>query len=439
MKRAVLCLLALGSSILARADPPVPTDAARQEAKRRHDVLVQDGFNFTHGWHVAAAEKLPRRLDLIIPETGEHVLSLWLETFGGEGLVRLLGADGHPWMELAGRTGELTVTREVAAGKYVLEIDTSKSKGGEVLFGVKGSVLSPCEVDTARVKEVPAVVSSGFSWPYLLFVPQQVRSPHLLVIPNNTDFSTENLDFLRASVSCEVARNAALASRLGTAMLIPLFPRPSIATEEENLYLHALSRASLETTVAAWVRVDLQLLAMIRHARARLQAQGVKAGAKVLLSGFSASGSFVNRFAFLHPQEVQAVASGSPGGWPLAPTVVFGGEPLPYPVGIADLEQLVGRPWDLKAAKRVRWFFFLGDSDENDAVRYRDSFSKANEELIFRRFGSKPVARWKIAERLYAERGLNARFALYPGAGHEVTPAMRADVEKFLLDAQQGP
>ena len=48
-------------------------------------------------------------------------------------------------------------------------------------------------------------------------------------------------------------------------------------------------------------------------------------------------------------------------------------------------------------------------------------------------------AQWNIAERLYAERGLNARFALYPGTGHEVTPAMRADVETFLREAQQRP
>jgi dienelactone hydrolase len=437
--RTVLCLVVLGISLPARAAPPVPPDAVRQQARAHHDALIQGGFNFTHGWRLAADEKLPRRLDLIVPESGEHVLSLWMAMLGGEGAIRLLGGDGRPWLELAGRTGELTVTRELAAGTYVLEIDASKAKGGEVLFGVKGSVLGPCEIDPARVKEVPAAVSSGFAWPYLLFVPDHVRSPHLLVVPNNTGFSTERVDFLRASASCEVARDAALASRLGAVMLVPLFPRPAIATEEENLYLHALSRASLETKVAAWARVDLQLLAMIRHARARLRSQGVKAGAKVLLSGFSASGSFVNRFALLHPEEVQAVASGSPGGWPVAPTAAFDGEALPYPVGIADLDRLAGRPLDVPAARRVRWLFFLGDGDENDAVPYRDSFSKAQEELIFRRFGKTPIARWKVAERLYAERGLRARFALYPGAGHRVTPAMRADVEKFFVEAQRRP
>lgn len=437
MKFTLLCLLVV-ASLPARAAPPVPDDAVRQEAKRRHDALIRDGFNFTRGWRIPAAEA-PRRIDVIFPETGEHVLSLWMATYGGEGSIRLLGSDGHPQLELAGRTGDVTVARNITAGKYVLEIDASAAKGGEVLFGVKGSVLAPCDLDTARVKEIPAGVQSGFAWPYLLFVPEHVRSPHLLVVPNNTGFATDDVDFLRASASCQLKRDAALATRLGTVMLVPLFPRPASAADGQYLYLHALSRASLETKVAAWARVDLQLLAMIRHARARVPVRADRAGSKVLLSGFSASGSFVNRFALLHPQEVLAVASGSPGGWPLAPTAAFEGEALPYPVGIADLEHLVGRPLDLAAARRVRFFFFLGDADDNDAVPYRDSFSKANEELIFRRFGAKPVARWKIAERLYAERGLSARFALYPGAGHEVTEAMVADIEKFFLEAQRAP
>jgi hypothetical protein len=32
----------------------------------------------------------------------------------------------------------------------------------------------------------------------------------------------------------------------------------------------------------------------------------------------------------------------------------------------------------------VRWFFFIGDRDQNDAVPYGDSFSKEDQELIFR-------------------------------------------------------
>jgi len=124
-------------------------------------------------------------------------------------------------------------------------------------------------------------------------------------------------------------------------------------------------------------------------------------------------------------------------GWPIAPVSADDGEKLPYPVGIADEEELTGRPFDLAHVRQVPFFFYLGDQDENDSVTYRDSFSKADEELIFRRFGKTPASRWKDAERLYAKAGLQAHFALYPGAAHSVTPEMAKDIATFFETAEE--
>lgn len=87
---------------------------------------------------------------------------------------------------------------------------------------------------------------------------------------------------------------------------------------------------------------------------------------------------------------------------------------------------------DPTALRQVRWFFFLGAEDSNDAVPFRDSFSKADEDLVFRRFGKTPVSRWKRAEQLYLRAGLDARFVLYPGTGHQVTEAMSRDIALFF-------
>jgi dienelactone hydrolase len=162
---------------------------------------------------------------------------------------------------------------------------------------------------------------------------------------------------------------------------------------------------------------------MIDHARAIL---GKEFDPRILISGFSAAGSFANRFAFLHPDRVRAAAVGSPGGWPLAPAADAA---LTYPVGIADLAALTGAAVDLPSLRRVHFFFFLGADDGNDAVPHRDSFSAADEALVMRRYGKTPVARWPAAKRLYAEAGLDAEFRLYPGVAHTVTPQMGADIE----------
>jgi hypothetical protein len=424
--------LALISALIAAAAGATdqkPPDPLVAEARRRNDALVADGFNMTQGWSLG---QKPVRFEFLLPKaSGEHRLSFWMEMREGEASVKLLGPDGAPLLAWAGRRGESDVTRALAAGRYVLEIDPTKTSGGRALFGVKGFLVHRCEMNAEFTSEQPAAPARGFHWPYVLYVPKTPRAGRLLVVPNNTGYTTDDVEMIRASATCEVRRQAALADALGTPLLVPLFPRPPIG-DDDNLYLHALTRAALLAEAPAFRRVDLQLLAMADDARAVLAAKGIAVDAKLLLSGFSASGSFVNRFAVLHPERVLAIACGSPGGWPIAPVETAEGTALPYPVGVADVRSLAGAPLDARALKAVAWLFFLGGGDANDAVIFRDSFSKADEEVVFRLFGPTPVLRWRKAESLYAKAGLDARFVLYPGVAHQVTPEIEADVAKFF-------
>ena len=433
----VVALALLGRCGVARA-ADAPTDPLRAEAARRHDTLVKDGFNLTHGFSFGGAGKNGIRVELVVPPSdGEHAIQIWAEALSGEVAVRFVAPDGKPLIVWSARSGETSLMRTLPAGQYVLEIDTSGSARARALLGVKGPVISRCPIEAARLTEHPADPSQGFHWPYLLYVPDKVHAPRLLVAPNNTGFATDDLPFLRASGLCEIAQRLGMADRLGVPLLVPLFPRPAVPSEAENLYLHALTRASLTTQVPAFRRVDLQLVAMMGDARNGLAHAGIAVSSRVLLTGFSAAGSFVNRFALLHPEQVLAVASGSPGGWPTAPVAEAAGEALTWPVGIADVEALTGKALDLRSLKKVAWFFFLGDQDRNDAVPFRDSFSKSQESIIFRLFGTEPVPRWKEAERLYKAPGLDARFRLYPGVGHVTTPEMDSEVQTFLIEAMK--
>ncbi len=165
---------------------------------------------------------------------------------------------------------------------------------------------------------------------------------------------------------------------------------------------------------------------------ARLASKDVSMDARMMLWGFSASGSFVGRFGFLHPDKVLAVASGSPGGLPILPSAQHEGARLTYPVGIADLKSLTGQAVQLERVKKVPFLIYMGDKDENDSVVHRDSFSAADEKLVTRHFGASPKQRWSKVQALYAGQGLDARFVLYPGVAHSVTPAMHEDIAVFF-------
>lgn len=422
------CVAIAWLATTAAANPP---DPLAEQANRRNDELVRQGFNFTRR---LALSPSPTRSELLVPGSdGETVIALWFEATQGELAVQLTGPRGEVIASWRGRTGELRIARVLAPGKYVVEVSGASGRG---VIGVKGSVLGACALDPKRVTEHAADPEHGFAWPYLLVLPKQVTARALLVLPNNTGFVTDDLGLVRAAAACQLAEELALADHLGAPVLMPLFPRPPAAAPGgEALYLHALTRASLAAKARPLARVDLQLIAMIDHARARLAKQGHEIGPRVLVSGFSAAGSFANRVAVLHADRTLAAAIGSPGGWPLAPVAAEGRDRLPYPVGIADVASLVGTPVDLVALQKVRFFFFLGADDGNDAVVFRDSFSVSDEALVVRAFGKTPVARWTAAQRLYQRVKLDAKFQLYPGVAHVVTPEMRRDIEAAFATA----
>jgi len=267
-----------------------------------------------------------------------------------------------------------------------------------------------------------------FHWPYLLYIPEENIRPVLLVAPNNSGRSTDDFRIHEVLARRQILRLVRDFGRLGIPILVPLFPRPK---SDWRIYTHALDRDSLLTEKKPIKRLDLQLLAMIDHASNILREKGLTIDKKILLFGFSASGMFVNRFSFLHPDRVLAVACGSPGGWPIIPVGDYNGQTMQYPIGVADITSFTGTIFDLDDVRRVPMFLFLGSEDANDSVIYRDSYEKDDEDLIFSLFGETLQQRWAIAEKIYASSGCQSKFAIYEGVGHNIINEMKSDIVAF--------
>lgn len=276
----------------------------------------------------------------------------------------------------------------------------------------------------------------GFSYPYYLYVPAEIRNDAargrthtFLVLPNNTGKLDDSLDVHEADVKKRLSQIPTLASMLKVAVIMPVFPRPKT---DWKIYTHALDRDSMVTDKKEYARFDLQLIAMIDDARTRLKKENIKMDKRVLLNGFSAQGMFANRFTFLHPDRVKAAAIGSPGGWPIAPVESYRENTLRYPIGVADLKKVAGKKLDLKTLRTVPLFVFLGDKDENDSVVFGDSYDDEDRDVVLPLFGQKPVDRWETIRSLYQKAGLNAEFKLYPNVGHTVDARIREDILLFM-------
>ncbi len=293
-----------------------------------------------------------------------------------------------------------------------------------------------------RLTKASPAADAAFRWPYYLYTPTWLEDNrilgkpiHLLVLPNNTGVASDDPAVDDQDAGNMVFPFQLIFGDLDAAILIPTFPRPAA---EWQYYTHALDRDTLLVDRPDLHRIDLQLTAMIDDAAERLTRQGWTVDRKVLMFGFSASGMFVNRFTVLHPDRVLAAAVGSPGGWPIAPVSVWQGRSLRYPIGVADLEELTGEPFDLEAFRRVPMLFFIGDRDENDSVPYPDSYDDEDRTLIFDLLGYAPVDRWDDAEAIYSSVGADAEFRMYPGVDHTITLEEFIAIREFFARAIAG-
>ena len=151
------------------------------------------------------------------------------------------------------------------------------------------------------------------------------------------------------------------------------------------------------------------------------------------MNGFSASGTFANRFAILHPTIVRAVATGGVNAIPTFPTERWDDVTLRYPVGIADVKEIAGIEFDQKAYKRVSQYIYMGALDDNDTVPYRDAYDKVDADLVKSLIGAKMMPdRWQMSQSIYKTLEIPAQFVTYKNTGHEITDEIIEDIVDFF-------
>jgi len=274
--------------------------------------------------------------------------------------------------------------------------------------------------------------TEGFNFPYYLLIPQGISldNPiYLLVEPNNTGVgsSFKSLD-RNTKESIETCSAGSVARKLKIPLLMPVFPRPG-----GTLYTHALDRETLLIQEGDLRRIDLQLIAMITHAQKLLRHNGVRVNEKVFMNGFSASGTFTNRFTILHPTLVRAVATGGINCIPTFPTDQWNGTTMRYPVGIADVKEVAGIDFNETAYKEVSQYIYMGALDDNDTIPYRDAYDEGDAELVKRLIGAEMMPdRWDVSQSIYKALGIPAQFVTYENTRHEIKDEMIDDIAAFF-------
>lgn len=275
----------------------------------------------------------------------------------------------------------------------------------------------------------------GFSNDYILFIPKGTplnEKIFLLVEPNNTGKLSDSIEVHKkhalyiASVS-SVGNN--IATELRLPFLVPVFSRPA---SKPLTYTHALDRDVMMEKSPDLKRLDLQLVEMIHDAKNILKLLKIDVQDKIFMSGFSASATFTNRFSFLHPDKIQALAIGGFNGELMLPKNEINGIKLNYPIGTNDFEKLFSRQFDFETYKLIPQFIYMGALDENDAVQFDDAYSKQERKIINTYIGATVQQRYAACQRRYLKLNINATFKTIEKVGHWTTGSMNLEVIKFF-------
>lgn len=297
---------------------------------------------------------------------------------------------------------------------------------------VASSTASAQSEDTPNLQLIEADSDTGFNYPYFLYTPSREETDSelpLLVEPNNTGTSTDDFSKHRTAARelLTERRTRRIADELTVPALVPVFPRPRSDPVDWSHYTHQLDVETLKIESGPLERIDKQLINMIEHARRSLTEQGYSVTDDgVLLNGFSASGTFADRFTVLHPDEVLSVTAGGLNGMTVLPTQEVDGIEVPYHIGLANIESILGSFPNLEELDSTRQFLYMGGDDENDTLPYDDAWTDdelAN--LAQEVYGEDMIEdRFPFCEEVYEETGIEATFKIYDGVGHTPRPAM---------------
>lgn len=282
--------------------------------------------------------------------------------------------------------------------------------------------------------------AKGFENEYILFIPKGTplnKETYLLVEPNNTGKTSDSIDIHKkyaidlASVS-SVGNN--VSTMLKIPLLVPIFPRPS---SQPLIYTHALDKDVIQEKTPELKRLDLQLLRMINDAKNVLISLNIKVNPKIFMNGFSASATFTNRFSFIHPEIIKALAIGGFNGELMLPEKKINHIKLNYPIGINDFVQLFDKKFDAEKFRAIPQFIYMGKSDDNDAVQFDDAYSEKERNIINTHLGRSVQERYLKCQEIYKKNNVTAVFKNYENVGHWTTSDMNLEVIKFFLNQMQ--
>ncbi len=305
--------------------------------------------------------------------------------------------------------------------------------------------LSPDAAPTAALPTfaiTPGVVEfhpamAAIRYPFYTYVPRNLsrRATHRILITSQEGWITDDYNVTIANAGNALQNQLPYGFRDFIVLTVPI-PR----SMSQNIYAVAFAYKVFDPNIDPfYYRPDLVVNTIVDTYAASLREAGYTIDDQIMLEGYSAGGMFAQLYALLHPERVYALAAGAAGGSYCLPEATYGDTPLIWPLGIADYETLVGRPFNRDAYRQVYQLLYVGDQDTNTTAWGTGELWREQWQIdwLNATFGGPGPLIYRNQAAYLAELGYDCiTYREYPGLGHEYTRQMRADALAFLRNPE---
>ena len=262
----------------------------------------------------------------------------------------------------------------------------------------------------------PDYDSTKYTWfSYVPASANKSNKTYIILAPEHPQYD-DYRDIIDSIPDGSMSIQKSLFDNYGYFIIVPAIPRDF----DNNYYPQALFPNSFSpSTPDFYYRPDLKINTIIDEFTQELTTNGYQVQKKVFVKGFSAGGTWANRYPVLHPNRVSAAAAGHCGGFLTLPEATYNGTDLDYPLGINNMQDLVGYGFDSVAYSSISHFIYIGSEDNTNSLV--PNLNPDQQSFLNTNFGYTDPTRLQNQALHMANLGYNVTFKLYPGADHYTT------------------
>ncbi len=208
---------------------------------------------------------------------------------------------------------------------------------------------------------------------------------------------------------------------LNSPIIIPLIERCDYGHKGE-FYPQMLGRNVLKEKDSKFAGLTNQVVCMVDKVKSDFEKQGIEVERKSGLIGFSTSGVFAGRMLLAEPESFDFCLSICSNAVQPLPLDKINNIELPYPLGIADYEEIFGKKFNKEEYLKAHSLFVVGSEEPNE--KYDIAFNlklhdKEIQELYLKIYGNGGIQeRQEKMNKIIKEKGFDNMNCIVTQGGH---------------------